>query len=117
MSKPSPYDHNPQELAALAEWAEKAWTNLQAAAVGLAAFAATEEGPKTLHIDESGSIDKSMKIVVKFANDAFDALQAYRTGAVNRGAADKPDTDRPKSNSEGQKSGGNRTRKEKNKMQ
>ncbi len=97
-------------MLALAESAQKAADNLKSTGLGMQAT-----GTNTLHLLESGSISKAMRIVVTFSMQSFLALQDIRTGSV-QATQDTADTNRPKSNKDGQKSGANRTRKESNKM-
>lgn len=108
MSRPTSRDHNAEQLQALADSAKKAMENLQSASIGLAALTDV----KSLTVLKSGTIDEAMRVVLKFSHDAFESLQAIRTGAVQR----KADTPRRKSSKDGQQRGGKRTRKEANKM-
>ncbi len=106
MSRPTPHDHTAEQLQALADSAKKAMENLQSASLGLAALS---KGPKFLTVKESGTIDKAMRIVLKFSNDAFYELQNIRTGAISRTS----DTARPNPGKNGKQREANRTPKDK----
>lgn len=74
MGRPAPATHTYDELLAYADTAEQAMVMLRSAGEHLKEL----PGQPAIHIEQSGTIARAMKSLIKFAGDAFLAAQKQR---------------------------------------